>query len=125
MFLVRTSNGVKCALKRMYVNNEYDLQVCKREIQIMVSPCSVLGPRLGCTGVGAWAPSARELCGSRSPTVHLSSKNGFCVERPDPWSCVKTQYGAILKVNSSSGQGKPGTCKKQGILGELGENCMA
>ncbi|XP_026570995.1 AP2-associated protein kinase 1 isoform X1 [Pseudonaja textilis] len=26
---------MKCALKRMYVNNEYDLQVCKQEIQIM------------------------------------------------------------------------------------------
>lgn len=36
MFLVRTSNGMKCALKRMFVNNEHDLQVCKREIQIMV-----------------------------------------------------------------------------------------
>lgn len=36
VFLVRTSNGMKCALKRMFVNNEYDLQVCKREIQIMV-----------------------------------------------------------------------------------------
>ncbi|KFV63159.1 AP2-associated protein kinase 1, partial [Dryobates pubescens] len=35
VFLVRTSNGVKCALKRMYVNSEHDLQVCKREIQIM------------------------------------------------------------------------------------------
>ncbi|XP_069475003.1 AP2-associated protein kinase 1 isoform X7 [Ambystoma mexicanum] len=35
VFLVRTSNGMRCALKRMYVNNEYDLQVCKREIQIM------------------------------------------------------------------------------------------
>uniref|UniRef100_A0ABM5EP71 AP2-associated protein kinase 1 isoform X1 n=1 Tax=Pogona vitticeps TaxID=103695 RepID=A0ABM5EP71_9SAUR len=35
VFLVRTNNGVKCALKRMYVNNEHDLQVCKREIQIM------------------------------------------------------------------------------------------
>ncbi|XP_061449229.1 AP2-associated protein kinase 1 isoform X6 [Rhineura floridana] len=35
VFLVRTSNGMKCALKRMYVNNEHDLQVCKREIQIM------------------------------------------------------------------------------------------
>uniref|UniRef100_A0A670Z899 non-specific serine/threonine protein kinase n=1 Tax=Pseudonaja textilis TaxID=8673 RepID=A0A670Z899_PSETE len=35
VFLVRTSNGMKCALKRMYVNNEYDLQVCKQEIQIM------------------------------------------------------------------------------------------
>ncbi|KAM3830572.1 AP2-associated protein kinase 1 isoform 6-T7 [Vipera latastei] len=35
VFLVRTSNGMKCALKRMYVNNEYDLQVCKWEIQIM------------------------------------------------------------------------------------------
>jgi hypothetical protein len=36
VFLVRTSNGIKCALKRMFVNNEHDLQVCKREIQIMV-----------------------------------------------------------------------------------------
>nr|XP_042696209.1 AP2-associated protein kinase 1 isoform X13 [Chrysemys picta bellii] len=35
VFLVRTNNGMKCALKRMYVNNEHDLQVCKREIQIM------------------------------------------------------------------------------------------
>uniref|UniRef100_A0A8D0GUT5 non-specific serine/threonine protein kinase n=1 Tax=Sphenodon punctatus TaxID=8508 RepID=A0A8D0GUT5_SPHPU len=35
VFLVRTSNGMKCALKRMYVNNEHDLQICKREIQIM------------------------------------------------------------------------------------------
>ncbi|XP_050972426.1 AP2-associated protein kinase 1 isoform X3 [Labeo rohita] len=35
VFLVRTHQGVRCALKRMYVNNEYDLQVCKREIQIM------------------------------------------------------------------------------------------
>uniref|UniRef100_A0A671SAX4 non-specific serine/threonine protein kinase n=1 Tax=Sinocyclocheilus anshuiensis TaxID=1608454 RepID=A0A671SAX4_9TELE len=35
VFLVRTNQGVRCALKRMYVNNEYDLQVCKREIQIM------------------------------------------------------------------------------------------
>ncbi|XP_006882355.1 PREDICTED: AP2-associated protein kinase 1-like [Elephantulus edwardii] len=35
VFLVRTSSGMKCALKRMFVNNEHDLQVCKREIQIM------------------------------------------------------------------------------------------
>uniref|UniRef100_A0A1A7Y1H8 non-specific serine/threonine protein kinase n=1 Tax=Iconisemion striatum TaxID=60296 RepID=A0A1A7Y1H8_9TELE len=35
VFLVKTNQGVRCALKRMYVNNEYDLQVCKREIQIM------------------------------------------------------------------------------------------
>ncbi|XP_053318468.1 AP2-associated protein kinase 1 isoform X4 [Spea bombifrons] len=35
VFLVRTGNGMRCALKRMYVNNEHDLQVCKREIQIM------------------------------------------------------------------------------------------
>lgn len=53
VFLVRTSNGVKCALKRMYVNNEYDLQVCKREIQIMVSPCSVLGPQAAMQGGGS------------------------------------------------------------------------
>lgn len=37
VFLVRTNQGVRCALKRMYVNNEHDLQVCKREVQIMVS----------------------------------------------------------------------------------------
>ncbi|XP_027030539.2 AP2-associated protein kinase 1 isoform X1 [Tachysurus fulvidraco] len=35
VFLVRTNQGVRCALKRMYVNNEHDLQVCRREIQIM------------------------------------------------------------------------------------------
>ncbi|KAM9476148.1 AP2-associated protein kinase 1-like isoform 8-T8 [Clarias gariepinus] len=35
VFLVRTHQGVRCALKRMYVNNEHDLDVCKREIQIM------------------------------------------------------------------------------------------
>lgn len=35
VFLVRTNQGVRCALKRMYVNNEHDLAVCKREIQIM------------------------------------------------------------------------------------------
>ncbi|XP_038149710.1 AP2-associated protein kinase 1-like [Cyprinodon tularosa] len=35
VFLVKTNQGVRCALKRMYVNNEHDLQVCKREIQIM------------------------------------------------------------------------------------------
>ncbi|XP_035811728.2 AP2-associated protein kinase 1-like isoform X3 [Amphiprion ocellaris] len=35
VFLVRTHQGLRCALKRMYVNNEYDLQICKLEIQIM------------------------------------------------------------------------------------------
>ncbi|XP_061656627.1 AP2-associated protein kinase 1-like isoform X2 [Syngnathoides biaculeatus] len=35
VFLVKTNQGLRCALKRMYVNNEYDLQVCKCEIQIM------------------------------------------------------------------------------------------
>lgn len=35
VFLVRTHQGLRCAMKRMYVNNEHDLQVCKREIQIM------------------------------------------------------------------------------------------
>lgn len=37
VFLVRTHQGQRCALKRMYVNNEHDLQICKLEIQIMVS----------------------------------------------------------------------------------------
>ncbi|XP_065821015.1 AP2-associated protein kinase 1 isoform X8 [Labrus bergylta] len=35
VFLVRTHQSIRCALKRMYVNNEHDLQVCKLEIQIM------------------------------------------------------------------------------------------
>lgn len=43
VFLVRTHQGLRCAMKRMYVNNEDDLQVCKREIQIMVSSFFFLG----------------------------------------------------------------------------------
>ncbi|XP_004430926.1 PREDICTED: BMP-2-inducible protein kinase isoform X1 [Ceratotherium simum simum] len=35
VFLVRTHGGVRHALKRMYVNNMPDLNVCKREITIM------------------------------------------------------------------------------------------
>lgn len=38
VFLVKASGG-RYALKRMYVNNEHDLNVCKREIQIAVSTC--------------------------------------------------------------------------------------
>ncbi|KAG8229576.1 hypothetical protein J437_LFUL009558 [Ladona fulva] len=34
VFLVKANNGMRYALKRMYVNNEYDLSICKREIQI-------------------------------------------------------------------------------------------
>ncbi|XP_074647460.1 uncharacterized protein LOC141903265 [Tubulanus polymorphus] len=34
VFLVKAQNGNRYALKRMYVNNEQDLHVCKREIQI-------------------------------------------------------------------------------------------
>lgn len=38
VFLVRGSSGnVRYALKRLYVNNEHDLNVAKREIQISVS----------------------------------------------------------------------------------------
>uniref|UniRef100_UPI00358FEEF6 AP2-associated protein kinase 1-like isoform X2 n=1 Tax=Myxine glutinosa TaxID=7769 RepID=UPI00358FEEF6 len=35
VFLVKISSGVRCALKRMYVNNDHDLMVCQREIAIM------------------------------------------------------------------------------------------
>ncbi|CAG0890123.1 unnamed protein product [Darwinula stevensoni] len=35
VFLVKGSNGVHYGLKRMYVNNDYDLHVCKREIEIV------------------------------------------------------------------------------------------
>lgn len=37
VFLVKGTNNVKYALKRMFVNNEHDLNVCKREIQIASS----------------------------------------------------------------------------------------
>ncbi|UYV77892.1 BMP2K [Cordylochernes scorpioides] len=37
VFLVRGSNGVKYALKRLFVNNETDLRICKQEIQIASS----------------------------------------------------------------------------------------
>ncbi|KAJ8944739.1 hypothetical protein NQ314_009392 [Rhamnusium bicolor] len=37
VYLVRASNGSRYALKRMYVNNEQDLNVAKREIQIASS----------------------------------------------------------------------------------------
>ncbi|KAM9446351.1 BMP-2-inducible protein kinase isoform 2-T2 [Clarias gariepinus] len=35
VFLARTHSGVRCALKRMYVNNVHDLNVFKREVTIM------------------------------------------------------------------------------------------
>ncbi|XP_028599699.2 BMP-2-inducible protein kinase isoform X2 [Podarcis muralis] len=35
VLLVHTHGGVRCALKRMYVNNVPDLNICKREITIM------------------------------------------------------------------------------------------
>uniref|UniRef100_A0A336MW56 CSON008063 protein n=1 Tax=Culicoides sonorensis TaxID=179676 RepID=A0A336MW56_CULSO len=34
VFLVKANNGNRYALKRMYVNNDHDLNICKREIQI-------------------------------------------------------------------------------------------
>lgn len=37
VFLAKGQGGVRYALKRMYVNNEHDLNVAKREIQIAVS----------------------------------------------------------------------------------------
>ena len=38
VFLVRSvTSGKKYALKRMYVNNQSDLEVCKQEIDIIVS----------------------------------------------------------------------------------------
>lgn len=43
VFLARTHSGVRCALKRMYVNNVPDLNVYKREITIMVRASSPPG----------------------------------------------------------------------------------
>lgn len=37
VFLVRVPSGKRHALKRISVNNMHDLQICKQEIDIMVS----------------------------------------------------------------------------------------
>lgn len=37
VFLVKGCNNKRFALKRMYVNNEHDLGIARREIQIAVS----------------------------------------------------------------------------------------
>lgn len=37
VFLVKAQNGNHYALKRLFVNNDHDLTVCKREIHISVS----------------------------------------------------------------------------------------
>lgn len=43
VFLVKgNSGGVRYALKRLYVNNDHDLNVAKREIQIAVRRFSSL-----------------------------------------------------------------------------------
>jgi len=36
VFVVRTQSGQRCALKRISVNEEVDLVVCRQEINIMV-----------------------------------------------------------------------------------------
>ena len=43
VFLVRSSKGEKLALKRMCVNNDKDLSVCRREINIVVSDQCTMG----------------------------------------------------------------------------------
>lgn len=37
VFLVTTSSNQRFALKRMCVNNQHDLEICRREIAIVVS----------------------------------------------------------------------------------------
>ena len=46
VFLARTHSGVRCALKRMYVNNVPDLNIYKREITIMVNAHDSHMPRV-------------------------------------------------------------------------------
>lgn len=52
VFLARTHSGVRCALKRMYVNNVPDLNIYKREITIMVRLASFGGLFFIYTGIG-------------------------------------------------------------------------
>ncbi|CAG2108046.1 unnamed protein product, partial [Medioppia subpectinata] len=56
VFLVKAHNGVRYALKRMFVNNDYDLNVCKREIQIATN----LGSHKNIVGL---VDSAINYCG--------------------------------------------------------------
>lgn len=80
VFLVRTSNGMKCALKRMFVNNEHDLQVCKREIQIMVRLPLGLGAAYLKKGVGS---GDHALSGERQEGLtfpFLRWQRGLCSE---------------------------------------------
>ena len=45
VFLVK-SNGKKYALKRMYVNNQQDLEACKLEIHIIVTLLYIIMPKI-------------------------------------------------------------------------------
>ena len=45
VFLVKSSQGQRLALKRMCVNNDKDLSVCRREINIVVSTESSYKPQ--------------------------------------------------------------------------------
>lgn len=42
MFQVQDSNGRRFALKRLAVNNQADLKVCKQEVAVMVSVQPIL-----------------------------------------------------------------------------------
>ena len=108
VFLVRTSNGMKCALKRMIVNNEHDLQVCKREIQIMVRLRIRLG--LTCSVVG------EGLCPLlRKPQGVLLSFPEMTV-RPRPrWEWTAKEYRVLLLPQSFSA----GELRSRSILREL------
>ena len=80
VFLVRNQQGQRYALKRMYVNNEQDLNVCKREIHIAVS-ISLINPFL---------PDAVS-------TLHYS----FLIFRPDVASTC-SPYGQFGLTNDKS-----------------------
>ncbi|XP_054166392.1 serine/threonine-protein kinase sel-5-like isoform X2 [Oppia nitens] len=56
VFLVKAQNSVRYALKRMFVNNDFDLNVCKREIQIATN----LGSHKNIVGL---VDSAINYCG--------------------------------------------------------------
>ncbi len=54
VFLVHTPTGQRLALKRMFVNNDHDLNVCKREIQISVSEGSFISTAFAWWNSSAW-----------------------------------------------------------------------
>lgn len=92
VFLARTHSGVRCALKRMYVNNVPDLNVYKREITIMVRSASQC---LGALEISSIYPSQTAILSARTSFRFVSCTEVlFCsnVHRRRNWDPLLHVY---------------------------------